>query len=63
MEEFNITKEAGGQNKLITKSFEGIKIADMLNIKLNSSNNETLPLLSGLEILMENKEEFSEVLK
>ncbi|MBT6764466.1 MAG: PQQ-binding-like beta-propeller repeat protein [Prolixibacteraceae bacterium] len=63
LEEFNITKEAGGQNKLITKTFEGIKIADKLNIKLNSSNNETLPLLSGLEILMENKEEFSEVLK
>ncbi len=61
LKEFNIAKEAGGQNKLITKTFEGIKIDDKLNIKLLSPNSDILPLLSGIEILMENKQEFSMV--
>ncbi len=61
LKEFNIASEAGGQNKLITKTFEGIKISDKLSIKLISPDNEILPLLSGIEILMENKQEFSMV--
>jgi len=59
LENFNITKEAGGQNKLVTKTFEGIIVSDKLNIKLTSADKKTLPLLSGIEVLMENKQKFS----
>ena len=63
LKEFNIAKDAGGQNKLITKTFKGIKVVDKLNIKLTSRNKEILPLLSGIELLMENRPELTEVTK
>ena len=59
LKDFNIVKEAGGQNKLIIKTFEGIEIGNKLSIGLSSSNNKSIPLLSGIELLEENMQDNS----
>ncbi len=63
LKEFNIAKEAGGENKLIVKTFKGVKVADKLKLRLVFPAEGILPLLSGIEIIMENREETSAVFK
>ena len=50
---FDIVKEAAGANKLIVKSFKGIKIKDKLIIKCKSLSPGKPPLLNGIEVIME----------
>ena len=56
LKNFNISKKAGGVNKLFVKTVEGVSVKDKLIIKLSSANSGILPLLSGIEIIEMNLE-------
>ncbi|TKG91506.1 hypothetical protein EYV94_20995 [Puteibacter caeruleilacunae] len=51
--DFNIAKEAGGINKLVIKKVEKVSAGDRLIIKLSSADKDVLPLLSGVEVILE----------
>lgn len=51
LKNFNISKEAGGVNKLFVKTVEGVSAKNKLVINLSSANTSILPLLSGIEII------------
>lgn len=51
LKDFNIAKEAGGVNKLVTKSLEGIMVSDKLTIQLSPKTADILPLISGIEVI------------
>ncbi len=51
LKDFNIAKEAGGVNRLVTKSLEGIMVSDKLTIQLSSKSADILPLISGVELI------------
>ena len=55
LENFDIVKEANGINREVKKSFFGVSVNDTLNIKFEPSMLAPLsePLLSGVEILLE----------
>jgi len=50
---FDIVKKAAGAKRLIVKSFKGIKVKDKLIIQCKSSTPGKPPLLSGVEVIME----------
>ncbi len=51
LNDFNIAKEAGGVDKLMTKTIKGVSVKDKLVIKLYSNSADSLPLLSGIEVI------------
>ena len=55
MENFDIIKAADGVNRSIVKSFSGIAVEDTLYIRFSpsSATPNSAPLLSGIEILIE----------
>ena len=55
LKDFNIAKDAGGINKITTKVIEGVLIKDTLVITLSSGSPEILPLLSGIEVIANDK--------
>jgi len=54
---FDIVKEAEGAKRLIVKSFKRIKVKDKLIIQCKSSTPGKPPLLSGVEVIMEDGRE------
>ena len=52
---FNIAEAAGGMDRLYVKTVEGVKVKDKLEIQLTPANKGILPLLCGVEILLENQ--------
>jgi len=58
LENFDIMREAGQQDKEIIKSFPGIKAGKTLTLKFNPVKGNTI--LSGVEIVQENLAEVSD---
>lgn len=58
LENFDIMREAGQQDKEIIKSFSGIKAGKTLTLKFNPVKGNTI--LSGVEIIQENLAEVSD---
>jgi outer membrane protein assembly factor BamB len=52
---FDVAKEAGGTMRGIVKTFSGISVEDTLSIRFKPSStvSESVPMLSGIEILIE----------
>jgi hypothetical protein len=53
LENFDISKEAGGARKAIVKSFEGIMVKDELRVSLASSEGSPVgePVICGIEVI------------
>jgi len=50
---FDIVKESGGINRAIVKEFKGIPVKKELDLMLEPSNKNSVPIISGIEILAE----------
>lgn len=53
IEDLNILKEAGKINTVLTKTVEGIRVDQTLNIEFIPGNDKALPILNGIEIIQE----------
>ncbi len=53
LSDFNISKAAGGVDKVYVKTVERIKVRDKLIINLDPANAAVPPLLNGIEIIAE----------
>jgi hypothetical protein len=51
LDNYSVSKAAGGINKLQVKTVKGVFIQDKLNIKLTPENDDLLPLLNGIEVI------------
>jgi hypothetical protein len=60
LDSFDIVRQAGGHSKVLVQQFQGIAVKDNLVIELlpqdkNLSSKNRLPVLCGVEVLMERK--------
>ena len=53
LEDFDIVKQAGGPNRLVVREFKGIGIQDDLKVNLTPAATGRQPMLSGIEIVIE----------
>ena len=50
---FDVAREAGGINRSLVKRFEGVMIDGKLDIELTPTGKDHVPMLSGIEVLVE----------